>query len=84
MVIPISFIQYEVGASAQVGLAHLEEVDKTSGRCNDDLNPVLKISHLGALRSTSEDTGVLDLRRPSKVSGDFLNLLCQLSGGCQD
>jgi hypothetical protein len=81
---PVSLIQNEVGASPQIGLAHLEEVNETSRRGDADFDSVLKVADLGSLRGSSEDAGVLNLGRPAKISLDLFNLLSQLSSRGQN
>ena len=81
---PVGLIQNEVGASPQIGLAHLEEVDETSGRGNADFDSILEVADLGSLRGSSEDAGVLNLGRPAKISLDLFDLLSQLSSRGQD
>jgi hypothetical protein len=72
--LPISFVQHKVSASAEVSLAHLQEVDQSTWSCNDDLNSVLEVAHLRSFRCTAKDTGILNLRSFSKIIGNLLNL----------
>eukprot|EP00095_Tigriopus_kingsejongensis_P006845 maker-scaffold82_size396747-snap-gene-2.39 protein:Tk06845 transcript:maker-scaffold82_size396747-snap-gene-2.39-mRNA-1 annotation:"hypothetical protein TcasGA2_TC015389" len=80
----VGLVQNEIGSPAQVGLAHFQEIDQSTGGSNDHLTAILEIAKLRAFGSTSEHASVPDLGGAAEFRAHLLDLLGQLTGGSQN
>jgi len=78
---PVGLVHHKVRHTAEVGLAHLKDVNQTTRGGNADLSSTLDVTDLRTLGDTTEKANVLDARGNTKVVGLLLNLHGELTSG---
>ena len=81
---PIGLVQHQVGAPAQVGLPHLQEIDQPTRSGDTDLDATLQVPQLTSLGRAAVDASVTQLGGAAELARDFRDLLGQLTGRGQD